>query len=160
MKFELELFDEFITKECKKVKNSPPSTIIPDFPKKRLLIEQEVERIKKSFTNHFFEIENDSRMELFIQRHQAHIIRLADKVTTALDKKESLSIKQISSGHTKLNLCKVLLQSFEDLLNYIESHFTKYFDQDQKIPDAYALISIKEFQENWKTLTRYSRTEK
>ncbi len=154
MKFELEFFDEFITKECRKVKNSPPSTIIPDFPKKRLLIEQEVERIKKSFTNHFFEIENDSSVELFIQRHQAHIIRLADKVATALDKKESLSMKQISSGHTKLNLCKVLLQAFEDLLNYIEVHFTKYFDQDQKIPDAYALISINEFQEKLEDLNK------
>ncbi len=152
MKFELEFFDEFITKECRKIKKSPPATIIPDFPKKRLLIEQEVERIKKSFTNHFFEIENESRMELFIQRHQAHIIRLADKVAMALDKKDSLSIKQISSGHTKPNLCKVLLQAFEDLLNYIEVHFTKYFDQDQKIPDAYAFISITEFQEKLEIL--------
>ena len=42
-----------------------PHEIIPDFPKKRLLIQQEVERIKKSFTSHFFEIENESLMELF-----------------------------------------------------------------------------------------------
>ena len=66
-------------------------------------------------------------MELFVQRHQAHIIRLADKVATAIDKEDPMNIKQISSGHTKLNLYKVLLLAFEDLLNYIEVHFTKYF---------------------------------
>ena len=66
-------------------------------------------------------------MELFVQRHQAHIIRLADKVATAIDKEDPMNIKQIPSCHTKLNLYKVLLLAFEDLLNYIEVHFRKYF---------------------------------
>lgn len=104
------------------------------------MIEQEVERIKKSFVNQLFQIENESRIELFIQHHQAHIIRLANKVATEIDKDESMKLKEITSGHTRLNLCKVLLGSFEDLLNYIETHFSKYFDQDQQIPDTYALI--------------------
>ncbi len=65
----------------------------------------------------------------------------------AIDKDESLNLKNITTTHSRLNLCKVVLQAFEDLLNYIEAHFTKYFDQDQKIPDTYAHISIKEFRE-------------
>ncbi|MCX8489462.1 MAG: hypothetical protein ORN54_00160 [Cyclobacteriaceae bacterium] len=147
MKFELEFFDEFIRKECRKNKKLAPSSIIPDFSKKCSLIEQEVERIKKSFTNHLFQIENESRIELFIQHHQAHIIRLANKVATAIDKDGSMNLKDITPGHTKLNLCKVMLGSFEDLLNYIETHFSKYFDQDQQIPATYAIISIKEFRD-------------
>lgn len=152
MKFELEFLDEFIKKECRKSNKLSSTTTIPDFPKKRLLIEQEVERIKRSFVTHLFEVEDESRFELFIQHHQAHIIRLADKVATAIDKEESVNLKEISSGSTRLNLCKVLLQSLEELLNHIETRFSKYFDQDQKIPDTYAFISIKEFREKLETL--------
>lgn len=160
MKFELEFFDEFIKKECRKNKKLAPSSIIPDFSKKCSLIEQEIERIKNSFTNHLFQIENESRIELFIQHHQAHIIRLANKVATAIDKDESMNLKNITSGHTKLNLCKVLLGSFEGLLNYIETHFTKYFDQDQQIPDSYANISRKEFKEKLETIDKIFSEQK
>lgn len=153
MKFELEFFNEFLKNECKN-KKSKPSSIIPDYPKKRLLIEQEVERIKKSFVEHLFQVENESRFELFIQHHQAHIIRLANIVATSMDKEEALNLNSISAEHTRLNLCKVLLHAFENLLNHIEIRFTKYFDQDQNIPDTYAHISIKEFRERLKDIRR------
>ncbi len=151
MKFELEFFDEFIKKECRK-NSKASSSAIADFTKKKILIIQEVDRIKKSFITQLFQVEHECRLELFIKNHQAHIIRLADKVATMIDKEESLNLKSITSGHTRLNLYKILLQSFEDLLNYIEVHFVKYFDQDQKIPDAYALLSEKEFDEKLQRL--------
>lgn len=147
MKFELEFLDEFIRKECRKSKRTSPTSTIPDFTKKRQLIEQEIERIKKSFRNHLFEVPDESRFELFIQHHQSHIIHLADKVATVIDREESTNINELSDSPTRLNLCKILLQSFEDLLNYIETHFSKYFNQDEKIPDTYAYISAKELRE-------------
>lgn len=152
MKFELESLEEFIKSECKKSKK--PFTKIDDFSGKRLFIEQEVERIKKGFSEHLLKVENESRIELFIQHHQSQIIRLADKVVTVIDKEESLNIREISIGNTGLDLCKVLLRGFEELLYYIETYFSKYFDQDQKIPDAYALISAKEFREKIVVLRR------
>jgi hypothetical protein len=151
MKFELEFFDEFVKKECRR-NSKTSSSAIPDFTKKKILILQEVERIKRSFITQLFQVEHECRLELFIQHHQAHIIRLADKVATAIDKEESLNLKSIGSGHTRINLCKILLQCFEDLLNYIEVHFVKYFNQDQKIPDSYALLSEKEFDEKLQRL--------
>ena len=160
MNFELEFLEEFIKKECRKSKKLSSSFIIPDFSKKRLLIEQEVERIKKSFTAQLFQVENESRIELIIQHHQAHIIRLADKVAAVIDKEESLNLKVITASHTRLNLCKIFLQAFEALLNYIETHFIKYFDQDQKIPDTYAFISTKEFQEQLESIRRTFNDEK
>jgi len=128
MKFELEFLDEFIKKECRKSKRTSPSSTIPDFTKKRQLIEQEISRIKKSFRDHLFEVPDESRFELFIQHHQSHIIHLADKVATVIDREESLDINDLSDSPTRINLCKLLLQGFEDLLNYIESHFSKYFN--------------------------------
>ncbi|HRE68175.1 MAG TPA: hypothetical protein PLM56_09235 [Cyclobacteriaceae bacterium] len=147
MKFELEFFDEFIQKECRKSKRVSSNSAIPDFNKKRQLIEGEIDRIKKSFRSHLFDVPDESRFELFIQHHQSHIIRLADKVATVIDKEESLSYNDLSKGNTRLDLCKILLQGFEELLNYIEKHFSTYFNQDEKIPDTYAYISSKEFKE-------------
>lgn len=150
MKFELEFFEEFITKECPK--SAKINSVVSDYQKKLYAIEAESDRIKKCFVRHFFEAKNDRQMEQFIQQHQAHIIRLADKVSTIIDKESVHNLKNITSGTSRLNLCKVLLLVFEDLLNYIEVHFTKYFDQDQKLPDAYIFISVKEFEENLNNL--------
>ena len=71
MKFELEFFEEFVTKECQK--NSKLNSSISDYQKKIDFIEAESERIKKCFVRHLFEAKNDRKMELFIQQHQAHI---------------------------------------------------------------------------------------
>jgi hypothetical protein len=49
---------------------------------------------------------------------------------------------------------------FEDLLNHIEAHFTKYFDQDQKIPDAYIFISVKELEESLNNLQNLFKEKK
>lgn len=158
MKFELEFFEEFVTKECQK--NSKLNSSINDYQKKVDIIEAESERIKKCFVRHFFEAENDRKMELFIQQHQAHIIRFADKVATIIDKESVHNLKNITSGTSRLNLCKVLLLVFEDLLNHIEAHFTKYFDQDQKLPDAYIFISVKEFEESLNNLQNLFKEKK
>ncbi len=147
MKFELEFFDEFIKKECRKSKKTSPTSTIPDFNGKRQLIEHEIDRIKRSFRTHLFEVPDESRFEIFIQHHQSHIIQLANKVAVVIDRDESLDINDVSNGPTRLNLCKLLLQGFEELLNFIETHFSKYFNQDEKIPDTYAYISAKEFKE-------------
>ncbi len=150
MKFELEFFEEFVSSECGK--NTRLNASISDYQKKINVIKAESERIKKCFVQHLFEAKNDRRMEQFIQQHQAHIIRLADKVATLIDKESVHNLKNITSGNSRLNLCKVLLLAFEELLNYIEAYFTKYFDQDQKLPDAYIFISVKEFEENLNNL--------
>jgi hypothetical protein len=67
---------------------------------------------------------------------------------------DKVELNKIGAEPTRLNLCKVLLQAFENLLNYIEAHFTKYFDQDQKIPDTYAHISVKEFREKLEVIRK------
>ncbi|MBZ0244308.1 MAG: hypothetical protein K8H85_00020 [Cyclobacteriaceae bacterium] len=156
MKFELEFFDEFIKTHCGTRKKS----VIPDFAKKLSLIDEEIERVKKAFTNQLFLVENERRIELFIKHHQTHIIRLADKVVSFIDKEETLNLNARAKGPSKFNLCEALLQAFESLLNYIEIHFTKYFDQDQKIPDSYAFISVREFQEKLEVIKEILVIEK
>jgi histidyl-tRNA synthetase len=92
MKFELEFFEEFVTKECRK--NTKLNSSISDYQKQVDVIEAESERIKKCFVRHLFEAKNDRKMEQFIQQHQAHIIRLADKVATIIDKETVHNLKK------------------------------------------------------------------
>ena len=47
---------------------------------------------------------------------------------------------------TKIYLSK-LIYNLEDLLTFIESYFSKYFDLDQKIPDAYVQLEKTSFLE-------------
>lgn len=160
MKYELGFFEDFIKTECRKNKKTSPQSNVPDFEKKKTAIEDEVDRVKKTLAEHIFQVDNEGRIELFVQHHQAKIISMADKVVSHLTKEDSVNIKAISSEHSRINLCKVLLQNFEGLLNYIEAYFSKYFDQDQKIPDAYAFISAKELEGQLDTLLKIFEEQK
>jgi hypothetical protein len=77
----------------------------------------EVDRIKRSMINEVFSFEDERHLERYIQYHQQAIIRMLDQ-----------EFSQSSNLQTR---------DLEELLTFIERHFTKYFDQDAKAPDAY-----------------------
>ena len=147
MKFELEFLEEFILKEYGQ--NSPEAgqSLVPEFAEKRERIGDEVDRIKKSFRSELFAAENELQIELFIQHHQAHIIRLADQISKCVDLGEAIEMNKISDGETKVNLCKILYRALGELLTYIETYFSKYFNQAAKIPDAYGLMESRDVRE-------------
>ena len=160
MTYELEFFDEFIQNERKAHQSSAPHSTIPDFSEKKKLIEDEVERIKKSLRNFLFNTENENQIENVIQHHQQHIISLADQVLKCIDEAEASRLNQISDGETKLNLCKIIYKSLEELLTFIETYFSKYFNQDEKIPLAYAIMAEKEILEKLEALEIEAKDKK
>lgn len=159
MKFELEFFEEFIKNECRHSKRKNPKPEVADFPSKCKSIEDEVQRIKKVFRDRLFQMTDEKLLEHYIQRHQDFIIKLANRVASALDKNHQLT-DEISPGHTRSNLCKVLLNALEELLTFIERHCSKYFDLDQRISDAYSFLSVKEFEEDYKNLKELLTSKK
>ena len=157
MTYELECLEEFIQKEYQSCGSNPPHSTIPEFDKKKELIQAEVERIKKSFRHFLFNTECETLIENVIQHHQQHIIKMADQVVRCIDEAEASEIYQISDGQTKLNLCKIMYKALEELLTFIETFFSKYFNQDEKIPRAYALLASKEILYNLEILEEESR---
>lgn len=88
---------------------------------------EEIDRIKKCLVTEVFSFEDERHLERYIQYHQQAIIRLLDK-----HYKTSEGDSHPQSTSRKL----------EELLTFIERHFTKYFDQDAKAPEAY-LINVR-----------------
>jgi hypothetical protein len=77
-----------------------------------------------------FSFSDERHLERYIQNHQQAIIRLMDQL--------------LSSGRDHAGY-KVYYNTLEDLLSFVERHFTKYFDQDLKAPESYILIAQNEF---------------
>lgn len=93
-------------------------------------LDQEVTRIKQTFVNEVFTFQDERHLERYIQYHQQALIMLMDETLKIInDDKDDLH-KLYQSAYNCL----------DDLLTYIERHFSKYFDQDAKTPTAYVTI--------------------
>lgn len=86
----------------------------------------EFERIKRAFIHEVFAFQDERHLERYIQYHQQGVISLMDK-----------SASTLNFPHTDKTLFDVFQKQLEELLSFIERHFTKYFDQDAKAPEQY-----------------------
>jgi hypothetical protein len=108
-------------------------------------IQSEVERIKQTLVYEVFSFEDERHLERYIQYHQQALIRLIDKA--------SLLINGNWSSHQR-NFYLEFYQAFDELLSFIERHFTKYFDQDAKAPESYVALARKDAKVNIKKLEK------
>ncbi|MFO8234725.1 MAG: hypothetical protein R6U04_04880 [Bacteroidales bacterium] len=118
------------------------------------------ERIETTFIREVFSLKNDQYIELYIQNHQAALIRLSDKVFQNLYRPGSENIYTISVDSTILNLQKLIYQQIENLLSFMKSYFTKYFNHNDKIPEQYRLVAQRELRENNRQLYYQLKSEK
>lgn len=95
------------------------------------LVTSEVERIKQTFIHEVFSFEDERHLERYIQYHQQALIRLIDKCTIQLQSNDRDTKDSYRALHTGL----------ENLLVFVERHFTKYFDQDVKAPEGYVKVA-------------------
>ena len=130
IKYELYEFDKLIDRGP--LSNEPS---LDDF------LKMEVARVKQTLTHEVFHFEDERHLERYIQYHQQAIIQLLDKFNTMLQQSND-------SFHLALD------NALNDLLNFIERHFTKYFDQDAKAPQGYISLARKDFRQNLKKLQK------
>lgn len=102
----------------------------------------ETARIKNKLIDEILHFEDERHLERYIQYHQQALIGLMDNTATLLATKV---IKQTNQYQTLFN-------AFEELLVFIERHFTKYFDQDARAPMEYVTLAKKEAHANMKRL--------
>lgn len=95
-------------------------------------LREETERIKKKFVHEIYAFEDERHLERYIQLHQQELIRLTDQLAGAVNKNEDPYYYELYR-HT--------CQAIEELLTFIERHFTKYFDQDTKAPESYIKLA-------------------
>ena len=96
------------------------------------------------WNSYVFSFEDERHLERYIQYHQQAIIRLMDKVAT-------LSVDG-DTNENKESAYQIIYAGLEELLYFVERHFTKYFDQDAKAPDGYLELARKDARNNLKKL--------
>lgn len=94
----------------------------------------EKENIRLNLMNQIFLTAQDRELELVVERHQVSLVRLLDLIH---------SYQYDLEHHSEnLNTCyQVIQQQIEELLSYIETHFSRYFCKDHKVPETYLKIT-------------------
>lgn len=110
-------------------------------------IEQESARIKKALVKVAFGYQSERQIERYMQLHQFDLIRLTDGLLSYLTKDEALKIHEQDKSFTLYNLYKGIYRYLEDLITYLEKHFSRFFDVEARIPNAYRLIAVRDFKE-------------
>lgn len=104
-------------------------------------VRNEIERIKKTLIHEVFTFEDERHLERYIQYHQLALIGLLDRVN-------------INKPEPSSNATDIFYIQLEELLRFIERHFSKYFDQDSKAPEAYLVLARSDAKENIKRLNK------
>ena len=128
VKYELQELERLMGADPRSVKQSDVSAIVSG----------EIDRIKQTLIYEVFHFEDERHLERYIQYHQQSLIRLMDHA----------AIQAVSKDPTEIQ--DIFYSAFDELLSFIERHFTKYFDQDAKAPEGYLALARKDSLSNIK----------
>jgi hypothetical protein len=153
MNYELSIFDKLIAQELN------PAAIhgennVAKFDEYVNHVREETIRIKSSMVSQVFSLETEQHIELYIQNHQTAIINLADVLLSYVNKEQLHLMYVITSDKTLENLHKIMYGALEDVLNYIEKYFTKYFNLDLRVLMVYKLLAVREVDEKLTMIKR------
>lgn len=110
-------------------------------------VKKEIDRIKQTFIHEVFSFEDERHLERYIQYHQQALIRLMDKAALFINSENP-------SDAQRKQFYEIFYSGLEELLLFVERHFTKYFDQDAKAPEGYIEIARKDAKENIRRLQK------
>jgi hypothetical protein len=147
IKYELDKLEGIIKEILSPNGNSLPLLFSQEQDVKAMLT-TEVERIKKSFIREVFGLCDDSHLQRYIQVHQQELIRLMD-----FTQKSFQALDEFQNG--KADTLRLAIKCLDELLAFIEKHFTQYFDQDTKPPESYIAISSAEVIKEHARLTEH-----
>lgn len=112
------------------------------------LLDSEEDRIKKKWVHEIYAFPDERQLERYIQLHQQELIRLLDLLAGM-----QTQSKQIDDLHWH-ELYRHACHSIEELLIFVEKHFTKYFDPDTKAPVSYITLTGSDIIRNYGDLQK------
>ena len=83
-----------------------------------------------------FSLTKEKATELFVQQHQAVLIRLLDEVHNHL--------QHACIDAQAIPLYKAISEQLGFVLDFIENYFSKYFNLDERVPASYLQVAAKE----------------
>ena len=133
LKYELEKLEHVITNELLAVREQGVHITPDQLDSRKNILRDETDRIKKKFVHEIYAFDDERHLERHIQLHQQELIRLMDQLAKVMD-----SANDDQYYH---ELHRLACTAVEELLTFIERHFTKYFDQDTKAPESYITLA-------------------
>lgn len=124
--------------ELERLMDSSPDRVV-QISDVAAIVKDEVVRIKQTLIYEVFHFEDERHLERYIQYHQQSLIRLMDHAAIRIE----------AQAHVN-EVNPILYKAFDELLAFIERHFTKYFDQDAKAPEGYLAAARKDSRANIK----------
>lgn len=159
MKYELDKFESLIEIVLNPSDNQGEKLHARNIAEKKITTDNETERIKKAIIDEVFSLNKDKQVERYIQQHQSALIRLCNSLLKHISPKQFKTSLKEANVKTIPGLCFYIYFKLEHILNFIESYFTKYFNQDEKIPTSYRIIGQLEFREKIKTIDHQKKCE-
>jgi hypothetical protein len=135
MRYELEMFDDFVSNKLRK--NNTINITTAEIIDRIAAIPLEERRIKKALTDLAFSDLKEKTVERIIQVYQNKLIILSNDLTKKIEGKEIPKLEKIDDENHLLRLKVLLLNTLMELLTFIEKHFRRYFSESATIPSAY-----------------------
>jgi hypothetical protein len=118
----------------------------------RKLIHEEFALSRDQIMSVVFSIQRTKFVECFVQGHQKYLIELLDQLLEQIAPDHRLQIYQTDEKPTLLNLQKCCFRVMEELLLFMETYFTRFYNQDEKVPEQFRMIAIRELAEKLQLL--------
>jgi len=151
LEYELKALEHIVSVILHPNRSKPGKLDTAFIGKYKRLAHIEKERIKIQFLKAAFEPGGENRIELYFRQHQNSLIRLADDIYNIQKNKNKGSNSQVTN-EVDVIFYKEIYLCVKYLLNFIETQFSKYFDQDAKIPEAQRWIMVPEIKKSLKYL--------
>ena len=136
MEFELEKWDRFISGLLHPA--NLQNFLVTEQSIQLLVDQSETKRdnVRQQMIQQVFSMSKEKATELFVQQHQAVLIRLLDSLHDYM---------QAGSMDEKvMTLYKQLSDHLSFVLDFIENYFSKNFNLDERVPASYLQVSAKE----------------
>lgn len=112
---------------------------------------QERDKLQSHLKGLVFAITTKTEIQLVVRQYYSALIILLDRAHSNYD---HLQMDNPGFRH----VCKTMISCLEDLLSFIETHFSKYLGLDQRVPITYLLAVRTELKQRLNTLkSRISR---
>jgi hypothetical protein len=128
VKHALERLDHLIAIEINPQKNNNLNIIHSHIENWSLTAKSEIENIARYLLRRSVKLKKEKEIELLVQQYQGNIILFLDKV---------FIYKSSNTSPLYLQLFESILQQLDELLTHIEQRYTRYFNQEEKVPDCY-----------------------
>lgn len=138
-----------------KLTENPNEPSIQNFEEMILIVQSEQKKIKNKIVETFFNLTDESRFEFYIHKIQNDLTYLLDQLYNFLDSDETILSISLKEPLSFKDLQKSIYFIIENLLESIESQFSKYFNLEAPIPNRKRVIAIRQFSNNLEDLYKY-----